>query len=602
VRHRTFTWLALGVALVAGNTALVLWLEGRPRPIRGGPGGGIASRPVREVPATARPLTEAEIAHPPGDEVRVRVVTTPGAAVRVLPDRRAAGSPFGGAPLAEGTAGPDGSLLVVLERRVRARVVASMEGRAPGEAPFLGPEVRLPLDPEGVVRGRVVEEGSWAPVAGATVVARHDPAPAVGGTSGADGTFVLRGLRAGRWTVRASCDRNPPATETVVVYAGGETAVELRLGKGFTLRGRVLFAGTDRTADEGTVAAEGRTALLGPGGRFVMSGLAGPARTFRVETGGAVYRAGGQTVRLDPATGEQVGEIEVPLPGNNPSGLLYSGIVKDESGGPVEGARVLVGPALLHRLSLIERGSGGEWHGEGLTDAGGRYRVSSGHGGREILVTHPDFAPTFFVLPPRSRNRAFDLVLAKGARVLVRVLDAAGRPAEGAEVYTCLRHPDPPLASIQYGDVQEGLGAHPLTDAAGTAMLARVGEGSWYLCARTADGLEGARVVLDRGSGAGDLAVDLRLRRLPSIAGRVVDRKGRPLAGVGVSAALDTALGDYRHVATGPDGRFRMEGLLVSPELEAAGALAVDVAGRGIGPRPVPIPLDGEREIVVERE
>jgi hypothetical protein len=56
VKHRTFAWLALGFVVVAGNTALVLWLEKRPS----AGSGSWAPRSRPPAPAATRPPSERE--------------------------------------------------------------------------------------------------------------------------------------------------------------------------------------------------------------------------------------------------------------------------------------------------------------------------------------------------------------------------------------------------------------------------------------------------------------------------------------------------------------------------------------------------------------
>jgi hypothetical protein len=84
----------------------------------------------------------------------------------------------------------------------------------------------------GAVAGRVLNPAG-EPVEGAAVTAT--PATGSGArraTSGADGGWRLTGLRAGRWRLRATRVGFGPANAEVVVTAGGEARIDLRLGEG----------------------------------------------------------------------------------------------------------------------------------------------------------------------------------------------------------------------------------------------------------------------------------------------------------------------------------------------------------------------------------
>ncbi len=590
MKSRTPAWLALAALVVGGNTALMVWLEGRP----GAGRAGSSASPPREIRVAAVPLPEGEAPPVEAEGTPVRVETEPGADVRIVPDLRAVHSPFPLEPLASGTAGADGACVLVPARRVRARAVAEREGFVRAEAPVRGGVVRLPLVREGTVRVRVVEAESGNPVAGAVVDARLEREKAQGWVCDGDGTCVLRGLRAGAWHVVASSPSRPFAWVLAFVAPGGESSVEIRLVRGFTLRGRVLYAGSDRALGEGRISAGGRTSPLGPDGRFELRGLPGPVRSFDVEAGGMNYRVQGQEAVLSKVTGEQEGEVLVALPPNNPLGLQFRGVVRDEEGRPVAGARVVAGFSVLPD----HPGRAGSLT-EATTDGEGRYRIPSWFAANQILALHPGYAPTHFVLPWRSRNREFDLVLVRGAAVRVAVRAESGRPAGGAAVYTFMRHPDPALAPTQYGDVQGSLRAHPLADGNGIAVLPGMGPGSWYLCARSADGRQGARVVLEVGKGVRALAVELPLRRRPWIGGRIVTRMGVPVGSVDVQVAGEEVHGPAIAARTGADGRFRFEGLVLPPWMPTAGGVPVAIPHPVVGGSTL-LPLDRETPIVLD--
>jgi hypothetical protein len=621
MRTRTFALIALAVIVVAGNTALVLWLKGRPRRPLTVAGRAGSIEPPRETRIVTRAPTAEEAPLPDAspteaDRPRLRVLVgdaegkpVTGASVRAEGNRRSKYSPFAEAPFAEGTTGADGACELVLARRARTRVVVEKEGFVRAEVPADGTEIAVRLEREGIVRGRVVEEGTRAPIAGAAVRAGWSAEPTGVATTGSDGTFLLRGLRAGPRSVEAESAAHPSKVVSVEVLAGGDTSVEIALPRGIDLRGRVVVPGSDRSVEGGTISLPrdpnrlevetSRSSPIGPEGRFELHGIPNLARTFRVEAGGAVYRVSGQKPEFDPATGEQVGEILVPLPPSNPYGREFKGVVRDGEGRPVEGARVIVGPGVL-RSDVLFRGSAeDEWFPERRTDGEGRYRLVSEREGNEILVLHPDFAPVHHVLPRGSWNTTVDLTLHPGVRVVVAVRDSAGRPAADAEVVALLRHPDPREAFMWFRDVFDDLRASPRTDSRGLATLTHVGAGSWYLVARSADGKEGGRAVLEVGAAGGDVAADLVLARLPSVSGRILDASGNAVAGAWVNTAARDPMGDWTRTTSAPDGRFTLASILALPFWEPLGGVYVNASSResGATKEPVLIPFDGEADL-----
>jgi hypothetical protein len=314
-------------------------------------------------------------------------------------------------------------------------------------------------------------------------------------------------------------------------------------------------------------------------GRFVLGGfreLPDGSIRFRVETGGALYHAQGQRPVADPATGEQAGEIQVPIPGNNPDSG-YEGTVTDELGAPVAGALVLVGASLPSTLGMWMRGD--LFLDEARTDAAGRWRVVPEYGpghASQVLVLHPDFAPALVLVPSRMRKRTLDAVLRRGASVDVRVRDGAGRPAAGAEVAAQMRHPLPEGAWQDFGDVHGALRAHPRTDAEGRATVERLGEGTWYLAVRSADGREGVRALVEIPPGVSALAVDVVLASLPVVRGTVRERsgerRGEPVRGYVIGVPGETP-SDFRRLRLSPEGRFESPPLLVAPSLLVEGRI-----------------------------
>jgi hypothetical protein len=295
---------------------------------------------------------------------------------------------------------------------------------------------------------------------------------------------------------------------------------------------------------------------------------------YRVETGGLVYYAQGQRPTLDPATGEQTGEIQVAIPGNNPDGA-FTGSVATDGGRPVAGALVLLGGGLPSTISSWVRGEA--WLEEGRTDASGRFRLVPEFGawnsaGR-ILVLHPDFAPALIDVPQRMRRRSFNILLHRGASVAVTVR-SGGAPAAGAIVVAQMRHPDPQRSLMEFGDVHGALRAAPLTDAEGAAVLEGLGAGPWFLEVRGADGRAGARVQFDVPSGAAEYEVAVDLKSLQPVLGTVRVRGGS--LPVGATVLLPgSVVGDWVRVPVDASGGFESPPMLVPAALTVDGRIPI---------------------------
>jgi TonB-dependent starch-binding outer membrane protein SusC len=81
---------------------------------------------------------------------------------------------------------------------------------------------------DGSIKGRVTEEGSGAPVAGAQVVV---VGTRLGAVAGGDGNYVIRGVPAGTVQVRAIRIGFQPTTQSVTVTDGGEATANFSLTK-----------------------------------------------------------------------------------------------------------------------------------------------------------------------------------------------------------------------------------------------------------------------------------------------------------------------------------------------------------------------------------
>jgi protocatechuate 3,4-dioxygenase beta subunit len=235
----------------------------------------------------------------------------------------------------------------------------------------------------------------------------------------------------------------------------------------------------------------------------------------------------------DSSEDVDVDEIELPAPEK------MSGRVTDEAGKPVSGAKVRVRSGSFFEEDDVVR------YAETTTAADGSFSIANAPGkSGSLAVRAPGYAPSAQF--SMQRTGVERVTLKSGGTVAGTVLDLAGKPAEGAIVFS------------------GSLAAK--TDASGTYRLSGVPRGT-----RTVEAL-----------GTGDLAarndavrvklretaeVSLRLTRSASVTGSVIDEKSRrPLAGVRVAAAaggFSFREGERvsRKARTDTKGRFRIPGL-----------------------------------------
>jgi beta-lactamase regulating signal transducer with metallopeptidase domain len=219
-------------------------------------------------------------------------------------------------------------------------------------------------------------------------------------------------------------------------------------------------------------------------------------------------------------------------------GVAIGGVVKDETGKPVAGAKITVNASPTesegspHNLSLADI----------ATDAQGRWRVDDAPTDLAGVIVSVQAARFLRVDGPPSRNLDAVSVLKRGFTVKGRVLDTQGKPVAGANVR---------------GGGWSNSVPTTKTDARGEFVLENCPPGASIVTVR-ADGL--APDLRDIHS-EDQPSLEFRLGPGHTVRGKVVDRQGNPVAGA--MAAADTWRGhrslDFR-VDTDKDGRFEWRG------------------------------------------
>lgn len=370
----------------------------------------------------------------------------------------------------------------------------------------------LRVEPGAEIEGRIQWAGAGAPVGAASVrvSARPSREPDAGGVTApgavvpdpiqsrprhapmdASGRFVLRGLVAGlRYRLTAgqpSPDtgrwKSINALEPVLAFAG-ERGVVLAERPSTALLLRVLDDVSGEPISTLTVAAGvGRERLLRddanetrqsfPDGRVRVPDLraqpAGKPIFLRVSATG--YRDfQRRDIAFSPGVDVDLGDVRLVR-----EHALVVTVVDDESGAPVEDARVLVGAVDAHELAdYFASPPETNFHGLanlrfGRTGADGRVRLSSYPG---LSVNVCADARGFRIGEPRAEllplgaDHALELRLKHGGRVAVRVSDPAGRPV--ARIGIAHRPPGADLVDDPHGsDVEPA----EYTNASGVARF-----------------------------------------------------------------------------------------------------------------------------------
>lgn len=243
-------------------------------------------------------------------------------------------------------------------------------------------ELTVVLVPGAPVSGRVVDAGG-APVADALVIyggasdwnirpdERRD-----GVRSAADGGFRFAALPAGSFRFIARHSPDAPGSSPIVTLDGAtaKDGVEIRLGQGATVRGKVVDASGAPVASaqvrlgvpaRGMLGGEPRQVFAGDDGTFTVAGL--PRK--KLDAVAVAETGSSATVPVDTTAGDVSGVIlTIDITGT------IAGVVVDKRGEPLEGMQVSAAPDF--RSGSFDPSA---WRLRGfpqvLSDAGGRFEL-----------------------------------------------------------------------------------------------------------------------------------------------------------------------------------------------------------------------------------
>jgi hypothetical protein len=412
-----------------------------------------------------------------------------------------------------------------------------------------GADVALVLFPGASISG-IVTGVDTKPVAGALVKPeRHmgfdrEAAPRTE-TTDPRGRFVVAGVKAGRYSLTARAENLAPAVLWVTVEPNTDTPVELRVGPGASVSGRLVnsagdpVAGSVRVQEIGDLPtpyglADLLLAEAQADGRFRIERLPLGSHSLAVTSRGLAPRRVDFTLEANT----DLGDIALE------SGLTIRGRLRDRAGFEVVGARLWATPARASSATALEATSNeeGSFAIGGLEP--GTYRV------------HIDAAG----YAPLDRNLeagadTVEIVLDAAGAIAGCVVDALGQPITSYRVDAQQPERDGRRIMRPSGDT---FGA-----ADGCFLLENVAEGT-YIVTVSAPEHPTASVsdVMVSSGGTTDVG-RVHLGSGAVVHGTVVDSSGSGILGASVS--IDTRQSFSRGVeaaaVTAADGAFELSGI-----------------------------------------
>lgn len=380
--------------------------------------------------------------------------------------------------------------------------------RAPEPAAPAAGEVAAPF----VVRGRTLDSNG-KPLAHSHVkVARYDgyetdvkPGASATVESDGDGAFAW-GLPLPRGTVTLTAAAAEPAyfgeSASELLFAGDPPRpLDVKLHSlDCDVVGRVTGEGDRPLGDAKVKLWIGAESDCDESGEYHLKAPSSLGQIF-VTASAPDHVSADEHVDLGGARGRSI-TVDFRL---RPGGRI-SGLVRDESGQPIEGAKVET-----HRA----------WLGGATSDRDGRYELSGIDPLEQehfLSVTHPDFAAATARVTAAGGDLKQDFVLLRGASVTGFVFDADGKPARGAKVWAgdhphmwgtlrALAHDD---GSFSFRHVK--LGAQKV----GADLDNRPSIEKAITVAADPPRLDG---------------IELRFTAGHTLAGRIEDKEGKPVAG-----------------------------------------------------------------------
>jgi uncharacterized GH25 family protein len=479
------------------------------------------------------------------------------------------------------TTGPDGRFVLkgleagTVSLRVKAKELAPATQK--GVAVPAAGDLRILLSEGAAIEGTIYD-AKRAPRKGAMVMLQKFPLSMKMAASDERGRYRISGLPAGNYLFlvmedpgSAGAGRMSMKSETVTLEEGKTLLKDHRLGEGARLTGRVTRGGKPVGGAmvvllPGAGRKDAATALVsGSGfamsttkedGTYEIEGLAPGAYTPMVGAGTGGGPAPGGPIEVPPGATEV--RRDIALARN-----AVRGIVVDESGSPVAGARVhaiATGGSVSRAADIGEAAAA--VGGEASTGSDGRFALEDMNAGSFTIrvVREGKGAAVLADVVPTEDGTEVRVVLERGVDVTVRVLDAEGKPVPGAGIYLSDARGVDLNAVEMFDAVRTGAdGRAVVTVPRGTIHYEAVARGHAPGTA-AAPAAEGTEVViaLPRGASLDVLVTDAGGSPCAGAAVRLLDAAGNPYAARLTLEGLTELMGAP---ATGGDGKYSREDL-----------------------------------------
>lgn len=390
--------------------------------------------------------------------------------------------------------------------------------------------VVLKLQPGVAVRVKVLRQATGKPIAGARVRLVWTDIDRDHFTD-AQGEVLLQPLTAETYHVQATAEHC--AAEVRIMNLANEqpAALQMKLPPGASVQGIVqdetgrpvagvginLYTAADRSENSDYVKsnAEGRY-------RFDYLPL---GHNLRLDIRKSDYLTQSKDFRLDGNDGS-VTQLDLAVK-KRPHGGSVQGVVTDRQGKPIAGAEV------------VNHGNSSDQVRKTKTSPEGKFSVDNvydnGNGLHELIVRASDFSPRRFEFKPGPAARPAEVAISldPGHRIKGRVINEAGKPIAGVQVY---------FAHGNQGD-GIGFGGSATTDAQGRFHFDSMpADTPFTFVAEGYSQIPEIKLPLD-----GDQQVEVQMRSQGVIKGRVVDSAtGKPVPRftVRITHSLDHQPGD----------------------------------------------------------
>jgi uncharacterized GH25 family protein len=449
-------------------------------------------------------------------------------------------------------------------------------------------EVVVPLARGARLSGRVLDQAG-APVAEAklqvelgSVIFGRGGMEVREGKSGADGTFDLQAVAAGKLFLIAEKDGYLESRTSLEVADGQHVqGLTPKLDSGGVLAGVVRWpdgqpvarAEVDASFDPSALGGlEAFNAFQGVDGEaetdergaFRITGLGKGPFVVRVEQRPASDETGsgsaGDGAKPPPKPkwkaelrGQKTPREDLELVLEPP--LSVAGRVVDSEGKPVSKFKVSARP---HVEGSPIAGLGRAAVSQSYESADGAFALEGLHAGKwELRAEAQDFAPPdggpLVELPLPAGAQPVLLTLLRSASVSGRVVDPLGNPVKDAQVA-----PKIELADVTKF-VSRGERLEARTQSDGSFTLASLGPGSYNLVASASGWARSEPVAVTVAESQLQEGLVLTLRRGGSIRVEVFDEQGLPASDQPVMAQNPADIGSQRMGSTGSDGQFLFE-------------------------------------------